>query len=175
MGDFGSITAFTNVALLTDLGWTHSIMVTLLTPKRAASQSRQRLMQALCALMLGVTAVGITGDAWAKRHPEPESQQTQLSIVPLSSLPVQARKVHELIHSGGPFPYTKDGTVFGNRERILPRQPRGFYREYTVRTPGIRDRGPRRLVCGGKEVQRPETCYFTKDHYNSFEQIDPRR
>ena len=66
------------------------------------------------------------------------------------------------------------GTVFGNRERHLPRQTRGFYREYTVPTPGVRHRGARRIVCGGKEMRQPETCFYTGDHYNSFQRIDPR-
>lgn len=94
--------------------------------------------------------------------------------VALSELPVQAQDVHRRIHLGGPFRYDKDGSVFGNRERLLPRRPRGFYREYTVPTPGERDRGARRIVCGGKEVRQPETCFYTRDHYGSFQQIDPR-
>lgn len=110
------------------------------------------------------------------RQGAPESQQAQVGqVVGLSELPVQARDVHRRIHEGGPFRYGKDGSVFGNRERLLPRRPRGFYREYTVPTPGERDRGARRIVCGGKEVQQPETCFYTRDHYASFQQIDPRR
>lgn len=161
--------------MLTDQGWKHSIMVTRLTPREAASQGRQKLMQALCAIVLGVTAVGTTSDAWARRTPDFEAYQSHQSVVPLSSLPRQAQEVHRRILDGGPFTYAKDGIVFGNRERSLPRRPRGFYREYTVRTPGARDRGPRRIVCGGKEIQRPETCFYTEDHYNSFYQIDPQR
>lgn len=97
------------------------------------------------------------------------------NVVALSALPVQAQDVHRRIHAGGPFRYEKDGTVFGNRERLLPRRPRGFYREYTVPTPGARNRGARRIVCGGKEVQEPETCFYTRDHYASFQLIDPKR
>jgi ribonuclease T1 len=63
--------------------------------------------------------------------------------------------------------------VFGNRERILPREARGYYHEYTVRTPGARDRGARRIVCGGREAKRPEACYYTADHYTSFQRIVP--
>jgi len=96
------------------------------------------------------------------------------TVVPLSALPRQAQDVHQRILAGGPFRYAKDGVVFGNRERLLPRQPRGFYREYTVPTPGERDRGARRIVCGGKEVRQPETCFYTGDHYASFQTIDPR-
>jgi ribonuclease T1 len=73
--------------------------------------------------------------------------------------------------SGGPFPYEKDGTTFFNRERLLPSQTRGYYREYTVKTPGARNRGARRIVCGGKEPTRPDSCYYTADHYASFRRI----
>jgi ribonuclease T1 len=149
-------------------------MVTHLTPRGTASKSRQWLMHALCALAVGVAAFGPTTDALARRTPEFEADQSRLSVVPLTSLPRQAQEVHRLIYSGGPFPYTKDGVVFGNRERSLPRQTRGFYREYTVPTPGVRHRGARRIVCGGKEMRQPETCFYTGDHYNSFQRIDPR-
>lgn len=91
--------------------------------------------------------------------------------VALASLPPEARATHQLILSGGPFPYEKDGTVFGNRERLLPGKARGFYREYTVRTPGAKNRGARRIVCGGKPPTQPESCYYTADHYASFRRI----
>jgi ribonuclease T1 len=91
--------------------------------------------------------------------------------VALQQLPRQARETYQLILSGGPFPYEKDGTVFGNRERLLTRQPRGYYREYTVRTPGSRDRGARRLVCGGQRPTQPDACYYTDDHYASFRKV----
>ncbi len=91
--------------------------------------------------------------------------------VALSSLPAEARRTEHLIRRGGPFPYAKDGSVFFNRERHLPRQNRGYYREYTVRTPGSNDRGARRIVCGGREPAAPEACYYTADHYNSFRRI----
>ena len=76
-----------------------------------------------------------------------------------------------LIYQGGPFRHDKDGVVFGNRERILPAHPRGHYREYTVRTPGERSRGARRIVCGGSKPVAPEACYYTDDHYASFRKI----
>jgi ribonuclease T1 len=79
-------------------------------------------------------------------------------------------QTYRLIHQGGPFAHEKDGVVFGNRERLLPLQRRGYYREYTVATPGSRDRGARRLVCGGA-ASRPETCYYTDDHYASFRRM----
>lgn len=89
----------------------------------------------------------------------------------LASLPAEARQTEQLIRSRGPFPYAKDGSVFANREKQLPRQSRGFYREYTVKTPGSRDRGAQRIVCGGREAAAPEACYYTGDHYASFKRI----
>jgi ribonuclease T1 len=94
-----------------------------------------------------------------------------LTTVALVSLPVEAQKTQQLIRAGGPFPYSKDGTVFGNREQLLPRRERGFYREYTVPTPGSKDRGARRIVCGGQRPTQPESCYYTADHYASFKLI----
>jgi len=93
--------------------------------------------------------------------------------VQLLTLPQQAQETHRLILSGGPFPYDKDGTVFGNRERLLPANPRGFYREYTVKTPRAKTRGARRIVCGGKPPTQPEVCFYTEDHYASFRRITP--
>lgn len=93
--------------------------------------------------------------------------------VALSELPVQARTTYQRILEGGPFPYDKDGTVFGNRERLLPKEKRGYYREYTVKTPRERSRGARRIVCGGWQPTRPDACYYTADHYASFRRIAP--
>ena len=90
--------------------------------------------------------------------------------VRVTELPRQAQETYELIRVGGPFPHDKDGTVFGNRERLLPIEKRGYYREYTVRTPGSRDRGARRIVCGGPP-RTPHACYYTADHYASFRMI----
>jgi ribonuclease T1 len=103
----------------------------------------------------------------AARATAPAEQST----VVLAELPVEAQRTEALIRSGGPFPYAKDGTAFGNRERLLPRKERGFYREYTVKTPGARDRGARRIVCGGSQPKTPEACYYTADHYASFRRI----
>jgi ribonuclease T1 len=84
----------------------------------------------------------------------------------VQELPIEARATLALIKSGGPFPYAQDGRVFSNRERLLPTQRRGYYREYTVRTPGLRDRGARRIVAGsGGEY------YYSADHYRSFKRI----
>ncbi|MDO4232659.1 MAG: ribonuclease domain-containing protein [Lautropia sp.] len=85
-------------------------------------------------------------------------------------LPVEAQRTLELILQGGPFPYAKDGTVFGNREGRLPRQRRGYYTEYTVKTPRVRHRGARRIVAGGQQG-RFEVFYYTADHYETFRRI----
>ena len=91
--------------------------------------------------------------------------------VALAELPAEAQSVHAAIRSGGPFAYSKDGSVFGNRERFLPIQTKGYYREYTVKTPGAADRGARRIVCGGTVPVAPAACYYTADHYSSFQRI----
>ncbi|NOT81488.1 MAG: ribonuclease [Gallionella sp.] len=86
--------------------------------------------------------------------------------ISVAQLPPEGRAVLKAIKQGGPFEYDRDGVVFGNRERILPKQQRGYYHEYTVKTPGVRHRGTRRIVCGVV----PE-CYYTADHYQSFARI----
>jgi len=92
--------------------------------------------------------------------------------VALAELPREAQQTEQLIRAGGPFPYAKDGVAFGNRERQLPLRDRGFYREYTVPTPGAGNRGARRIVCGGVPVRQPEVCYYTDDHYANFRRIE---
>ncbi|ANQ86399.1 ribonuclease [Azoarcus olearius] len=87
-----------------------------------------------------------------------------------NALPPEAVATLQLIARGGPYPYRKDGTVFQNREGRLPAQPRGYYREFTVPTPGSRDRGARRIVTGGDP---PAVYYYTEDHYRSFRRIEP--
>jgi ribonuclease T1 len=86
--------------------------------------------------------------------------------IAVQDLPPEARRTLALIDAGGPFPYARDGSVFRNRERLLPSRPGGYYREYTVQTPGARDRGARRIVAG-KGGER----YYTADHYRSFMRI----
>ncbi len=111
-----------------------------------------------CAVLLGWMAV-VTPAVARKESAKP-------SIVAVSELPKEARETLDRIQSGGPFPYPKDGAIFGNFERALPPRPRGYYREYTVPTPGARDRGARRIVVG-----RDGDLYYTDDHYNSFRRI----
>ena len=86
-----------------------------------------------------------------------------LPAIPESELPAEARRILELIRAGGPYQYSQDDQVFGNFERILPRRDRGYYREYTVPTPGESDRGARRIVAGDNGEK-----YYTDDHYESF-------
>jgi len=85
------------------------------------------------------------------------------------ALPPEAIATLDLILRGGPYPYRQDGGTFQNRERLLPERPRGYYREYTVPTPGAPDRGARRFVTGGDP---PEVFYYTQDHYRSFRRIE---
>ena len=117
---------------------------------------------------LGLATVGFSTDAQAKM-PAPVDSASAMSV---SDMPRQGAETYERILQGGPFAYEKDGVVFGNRERLLPSQKRGYYREYTVKTPGSRDRGARRIVCGG-QPKTPDTCYYTADHYGSFRKIVP--
>jgi len=130
------------------------------------SRFRQSASKLGLALVLGSHLWGLT-PAIARNEAPAEVAET----VALAALPPEARETRRLIGSGGPFPYDKDGTVFGNRERLLPAEARGFYREYTVKTPGLKHRGARRIVCGGREPARPVNCYYTADHYASFKRI----
>jgi len=95
-----------------------------------------------------------------------------ISAITVADLPTQGKQIYALIHRGGPFAHEKDGVVFGNRERLLPLEKRGFYHEYTVSTPGAKTRGAKRIVCGG-QPKTPEICYYTADHYASFRKIVP--
>lgn len=112
---------------------------------------------ALCAWV----ALPGASSAWA-RGPAP------LEAVSAAQLPVEAQSMLTLIRKGGPYRYRQDDSSFGNRERRLPQQAQGFYREYTVPTPGSRDRGARRIIAGGNP---PTEFYYTDDHYRSFRQI----
>lgn len=130
-----------------------------------------KVHQAVRKWGLAVFSAGLLASSLATGLPVSARTSEPPSTVALQSLPPQARDTYRLIHSGGPFPYKKDGTVFGNRERLLPLKARGYYREYTVKTPGSRDRGARRIVCGGAQPTAPDACYYTADHYASFARI----
>jgi len=123
------------------------------------------------ALTSFLLAFAFTGPNLAQaRAPTDRYAESNSASIRLAELPRQGQETYELIRQGGPFPYEKDGTVFGNRERQLPPERRGFYREYTVRDPGSRDRGARRIICGGPP-RKPQACYYTADHYASFRKI----
>lgn len=103
-------------------------------------------------------------------------QQEAIPYVAARDLPREARETLASIRQGGPFAFRKDHSVFHNRERLLPPQPRGYYREYTVLTPGVRHRGARRIVAGageGGDVRTSGEYYYTDDHYRSFRRIVP--
>lgn len=123
------------------------------------------------SLLLSVAVVtlvaGVTSTAQARSFLTDDA----LATVSVTELPKQGQQVYALIGQGGPFAYDKDGVVFGNREQLLPKHKRGYYREYTVKTSGVRNRGAKRIVCGGLQVQTPDVCYYTEDHYSSFRKI----
>ena len=90
----------------------------------------------------------------------------EMQIIAVSALPPEGRETLHLIKQGGPFPYPRDGVIFSNFEKRLPKRERGYYREFTVKTPGARNRGARRIVCG-----QPVECYYSADHYQTFRRI----
>lgn len=121
----------------------------------------KRLVILMCALL------ALAGTALA-RSPAP------IGDVRAVALPGEARATLASIKAGGPFPYARDGSVFGNREKMLPPRTHGYYREYTVTTPGARDRGARRIVAGagaGGDARSSGEYYYSDDHYNSFRRI----
>ena len=125
----------------------------------------RRLTQAFIVLLLAAFALLPACSRDAPRDATPARSE-------LAWLPSEALNTLALIQRGGPFPYSKDGTTFFNREGQLPKQSRGYYREYTVPTPGERTRGARRIVTGGNP---PEVFYYTADHYRSFRRIPETR
>ena len=118
-------------------------------------------------------ASGRASDRASDRSSDRASRQgvDGLGTVAVGDLPAEARQTLALIREGGPYPYEKDGTVFGNYERKLPRQRRGYYTEYTVKTPQVRSRGARRIIAGGPDG-RPTEFYYTDDHYQTFRRIE---
>ncbi len=122
----------------------------------------------LTGLLLAALGTGVQAREWFGT----KAGQPARESIALAELPVQGQRTYAAILNGGPFRHEKDGSVFGNRERQLPQERRGHYREYTVDTPGSRDRGARRIVCGGERTV-PAACWYTADHYASFRRIAP--
>jgi ribonuclease T1 len=119
-----------------------------------------RMAHVAGALLLTLAGFSVCAPAFSRTSAEPAA------VVALAELPAEARQTVLLIHRGGPFPFDRDGVVFGNFERRLPPHERGYYREYTVPTPGIRHRGARRIVAG-----RSGELYYSDDHYRTFRRI----
>jgi|SRR3972149_6309521 len=115
-------------------------------------------------LLLGLMLC-LSWAAYARDH-RAQGDAVAPSFIGMADLPPEARTTLQLIKRGGSFPFSRDGVVFGNYEKRLPQRPRGYYHEYTVKTPGLRNRGARRIVCG----QVPE-CYYSGDHYRTFQRI----
>ena len=121
--------------------------------------------------LLAVALLAAVGVALSPAHARGPVAGSTEATVTVTELPAEGQRVYALILRGGPFAHDKDGVVFGNRERLLPRERRGYYREYTVDTPGARNRGARRIVCGGLRPRSPSACWYTGDHYASFRRI----
>jgi ribonuclease T1 len=111
-----------------------------------------------------LTALALAGPAHARGPAD------GLGSVQIDQLPREAQQTMALIRQGGPFPYSKDGAVFGNYEGVLPKQKRGYYHEFTVQTPRARNRGARRIISGGDPRSAGE-YYYTSDHYKTFRRI----
>lgn len=109
---------------------------------------------------------------YAKNVPTVQQFAVGKRTIFVRDLPELGKRVYALIWQGGPFAYDKDGTIFYNRERLLPNRKRGYYREYTVVSPHAHSRGAKRIVCGGPK-KTPKVCYYTADHYASFLTIIP--
>ncbi len=126
----------------------------------------QRWGAAILAIALFTSSGTVLGATPAIARPA-TAPTSSIRPIALEALPPEARTTLRLIRIGGPFPYPqKDGTIFGNFEQRLPRAPRGYYREYTVPTPGSRNRGARRIIAG-----QQREYYYTSDHYQSFSRI----
>lgn len=135
-------------------------------------------------IVLIIIAVIVLAYAWSASRQPAESgiaadSTSEIASVPPPKpaalpafLPSEAHRMVERIQHGGPFAYPQDGAVFGNREKLLPHQPRGYYREYTVVTPGLKHRGARRIVTGGTP---PGVWYYTDDHYRHFRRFEVAR
>ena len=143
-------------------GWARlrAAAVALVTPRVTA------FLAALPALLLAFALLPAAAPDAAARGEQPPAVKATAGEVALADLPPEARRTLALIHKSGPFPHDRDGIVFGNREKLLPLRERDWYREYTVPTPGARNRGARRIV-----VALSGEFYYTDDHYASFRRI----
>jgi len=127
------------------------------------------------SVALKLTLIGVLltwGVAFGGLQAKEVAQTAADATISVNRLPPQGIETYHRIFQGGPFAYSKDGSVFGNRERLLSLQKRGYYREYTVKTAGASNRGARRIVCGGAPTA-PDICFYTADHYASFRKIVP--
>lgn len=127
-----------------------------------------RIIAAVVIAMLVITlAASLIGCSSDKTAAQPQKDpESGLTFVAVADLPKEAQQTLKLIDKGGPYPYSRDGVVYSNFEKILPKESSGYYHEYTVKTPGEKDRGARRIVTG-KNSER----YYTDDHYQSFRRI----
>jgi ribonuclease T1 len=121
---------------------------------------------AMLVITLAASLFGCSASGTATKDKPTKDPVSGLAYVAVADLPQEARQTVALIDKGGPYPYSKDGVVFGNLEKILPKQDRGYYHEFTVKTPGEKDRGARRIVTG-----KGDERYYTDDHYKSFRRI----
>jgi len=130
--------------------------------------------QGISLLLTNLALIGLSTTAQGQTPLNPIPKETSTTLIaqlqirtaPINKLPPEAQATIELINTGGPFPYKQDGTIFRNREKRLPLAPVGYYREYTVPTPGLRGRGAKRIVTGqGNEI------YYSGDHYRSFVRV----
>ncbi|MFT3802677.1 MAG: ribonuclease domain-containing protein [Burkholderiaceae bacterium] len=125
------------------------------------------LAAAMFGALLACAGLLHSGEAVARGV---DPSEARIAWVDASELPVEAQRMLATIQRGGPFASAKDGIVFFNREKLLPYRPRGYYTEYTVRTPGVRNRGARRIIAGG-DPRTSGVYYYTEDHYQSFRRI----
>jgi ribonuclease T1 len=147
-----------------------SVPGSLLATRSASRRTPLLLLVAVLALLLaacgGKAATATSSDVAGAAGLAPATATTDLPTMTVGELPPEGVETLQLIEDGGPFPYSKDGSTFQNREGILPKQPSGFYQEYTVETPGSDDRGARRII-GGDDGSR----FYTDDHYASFREV----
>lgn len=136
-----------------------------------------RFVRAVLALLVLALVLPVMDMACAHAHSYRYQRTRYVSAaskasIKLEAMPELGQRIYHAIVNGETLPHEKDGSIFGNRERILPLRKRGYYREYTVAHPNVSNRGAQRIVCGGA-ITRPDVCYYSADHYNSFQKIIP--